>query len=393
MANRHQVINQLLNLLDAHQKKDISEENLVVIHRISSTILEVDPENSKAIQALIKLAFTEVRSEARAFLIGSDLVEISKRNSLALEALEHIFNTAESSFFKTMTSRQLLEATNTSSDDLCEMAALLKENVSAQREVLAVLQKIYPADERVADYLAELLLMCRGGDFYMMDFDYFFEKEKSKSHPAVELALRGLVHRDFKDEEGESIREFAALNLAELNVSDSAIISILLDIRDNDYDEIKRYRSANSLYKFGLMEKLIGDFALELFMQSKYYISVCYLANKIMKTSPFPNKGVTLLVLIKLIKLMIDPKQASDSSSYVDAIKSIAIGKVLPLVVQLMKMLLIQQSEKDISEERRRIETILWHCAQNMSYPDFYSAWHRTYMSYPDFYSAWHGTY
>jgi energy-coupling factor transporter ATP-binding protein EcfA2 len=376
MTNRHQVINQLLNLLDTHQKKDISNENLMSIHSIISTILEIDPGNSKAIQTLIKLAFSEVKSEALAFMIGSDLVEISRHNSLALGALEHISKVVESSFFKNMTFRQLLEATNTSPDDLCRMAALLKENVSAQREVLVVLQKIYPDDERVADYLAELLLICRGDDFYMMDFDYFFEKENLKSHPAVESALRRLVHQDFKEEEDESIREFAALNLAELNITDSIIISILIDMRDNDYDEIKRYRSAKSLDKFGLMEKLIGDFALELFIQSKCCISVCYLANKIMETYPFPDQDVTLLVLIKLVKLMIDPKQASDSSSYIAAIERIAIGKVLPLVVQLMKMLLIKQNGKDILEERKSIETILWHCAQNMSYPNFYSAWH-----------------
>jgi hypothetical protein len=59
-----------------------------------------------------------------------------------------------------------------------------------------------------------------------------------------------------------------------------------------------------------------------------------------------------------------------------DNLTKILQSEYLPQVVITLKDYLSKQFYKNNSYRYEAVFNILWHCAENMTYPDFYKAWH-----------------
>jgi HEAT repeat protein len=124
----------------------------------------------------------------------------------------------------------------------------------------------------------------------------------------------------------EFTRRLAAESLAEIAVGDQTAISTLVKLIDSARDEYIHEAAADSL----------GKIAVE--------------------------NQAAINTLIKLID------SATDESTRRQAANNLEKILTKPFMPEVVKALKNTANENAIK--------VLWHCAQNLSYPEFYSVWH-----------------
>lgn len=147
-----------------------------------------------------------------------------------------------------------------------------------------------------------------------------------------------------------------------------------MDLLKDSEDEWSRYQAAESLWELGTHISTITTTLKEILhnADNNQYLR-CEAAKKLKQIDPDEEEFTTFL-----IESMCTTK---DFFVYRECAESLSETRrsdlLLKIVTNLRKCPDMQIFRDDLELYRVR-DGLLWHCAQNMPYPDFYQAWHQT---------------
>jgi HEAT repeat protein len=185
-------------------------------------------------------------------------------------------------------------------------------------------------------------------------------------------ALVELIHNSHD----EGIRRVVAESLGKIGQSnikviDFEVVDALVELIQSSKDKLTCTVAVNSLGKIGKGNPKAVAALQELIHTSQDRLTcenAAFNLAKIDKGSP-----TAVEALVKLIRNSLN--EFFNSRLVVDALKDILAEEQMTGVVTALKDYLSAQSRKNDNKRFHACYKVIWHCAQNMPYPDFYQAW------------------
>ncbi|MBD3560312.1 HEAT repeat domain-containing protein, partial [Planktothrix sp. FACHB-1355] len=424
---KERVISALREWLDRTNDKD-------EFHRLEAaySLLEIDSSNQIAINALIQLIKAGIPFSQQA---ADVLARIGKSNQIIINSLEQVIQNHHCEQSRTIAalclakinpgSRTALEVLvqiiqNYEDKELYWEAAYILAEVDPnnQTAILSLIElvKTFPAEdsaftrnqhgannERLNKITNGVLLMspcdylCPSVSFFLMLFDW----QKLKDYPAAINALVKLLETT----PSEYLRMQAAERLGEIDRDNQTAIITLVELIQATNNENIRCKAASILGKIGKGNQTAIAALMQMLENPEYDLTrlstaynlglvdpgnstaINFLVNLIQTTDDIDTfiKGVSSLVkidpcnetaisfLLEVVNITKDEGTLLDTFNCLWKIKS---QKYFPKVVTALKGYLKPEYLKNPAPLFEDAYYVIWHCAQNMSYPDFYRAWH-----------------
>ncbi|MBD2356443.1 hypothetical protein H6G41_17730 [Tolypothrix sp. FACHB-123] len=337
----------------------------------AKVLWQIDPGNAAVIQALIYLlensASTSIRECAAVYLL-----EIEPANQVGIDALcDSIKNIAKFSehvdyarYIACVATERLLEVhTSLNEGNQAVIAALIELIYTTKNDYLLcdiapTLGKINPGNEIAIPTLLQIIETTEDESICCQATAYLGELI-----PGNIFAINKLSHL-ITTTQNEWVRISATQNLLKIDLTNPTAIATLFQIRQSNLCQYESILFATVLN----LEQL-------------------HLANQILPEKL--NKVIsTLIQFIQPLTPDDDNQncfnsQTTNQPSYEDYLMDIAdvLTKILrtehlPQVITALKGYLSEQFAKNSSYRYDAVFNIIWHCANNLNYPDFYTAWH-----------------
>jgi len=196
--------------------------------------------------------------------------------------------------------------------------------------------------------------------------------------PGNEMAIAALTNL-LSTTQNENIRQQAASSLGQIDTGNSEAIAVLLQLVQSANKGI-RMKAAHSLGKIGTNNPTAIASLAELIenSQDKSIRSLAaYSLGKIGTDNP-----TAIATLVKLIENSQDESSRRLAFNLLNP--TLAKPQIAVLVTALKDYLSDKTHENDFERYRDCYE-VIWDCAQNLPYPDFYQAWHHLQITrYPE---------
>ena len=370
--NFKKVIDDLIELLNTQQDKWIRCE-------VARKLGKIDPGNPKAIETLIEmLLHTDPDPDdlGVSFIESANgLGEIGEGSEEAFKALvEFLAKKCPNSFIASIAWRslgklnphftigilnRLLASSESEKWELYYAERLGNVDSSSWKIIGIFIDLLHSEDEDVQmealDNLGNL-----GADM----------PEAIAMYDAV-VALIEFLHSD----EGEYVSEKIAWCLGQIGTGNLDAIDALRDLLEDSEDELTRCQAAESLWKIGAGVSTdattLATISLnEILHDTRNFYICCIAANKLKRIDPDNSEATQIL-----IQSFCNNSNKDVPWKTADNLKNTRQYNLLSSIVEnLQKHINDEIYENDVVS--KYYYDILWHCAQNMAYPDFYQAWH-----------------
>ena len=298
---------------------------------VISTLEEIDKYNSQIINSLVDLIQTS-QNEDVCWIAAEKLIEVGKANPLAITALIELSNTFQDEIIRQIAANMLGEA---------------GENTVSIQSLFEALQ--IPLDKsnrwELVDGLGEI----------------------HKDNPLVINALIELI-QPWQDED----TRLKALDLlGKIDKFNSLLITNLIEIIQTSQNEDNPDRAAYVLQRIGEYNPLVITALVELIQTSQDENTRLTAASTLEGIDEYNPLAITTLV--ELIQTSQD-----------EGIYSIAAGILGEIVSSARMEGIVTALRGCVSDEAYENEfqrycdcyEVIWLCAENMTYPAFYHAWH-----------------
>ncbi len=310
------IIDTVINLIDI-AKIDKSHENQRALIR---TLGEIGLEDLKALSYLINL-LDKVDDEPSRWLIADSIGRIGNKSPKTISILTNLTSECEHEWTRQQAAESLLKIVPDHPDALNLLVDLLyvTKNWRTQHRIIRSLEKVGCGKRLAIENLIRFV-------------DQQFDQRSCNEHCLY-------------------ICEQAAEVLGKIDPGNEKATHILIELLNNE--DNKPGTNRNIIWKLGDIGKgnIKAVEALTHFFEKKYNVEdsfVKYLHQN--NISSIPRS------LCKIMSI----------ESY-------------QLVIQHLKIYLSEESYKDDFDRFKSAYEVVWHCAQSMSYTDFYSAWHSVY--------------
>ncbi|WP_341733721.1 HEAT repeat domain-containing protein [Microcoleus sp. EPA2] len=333
----------------AHILRKIGKDNPVVISALVELIRnsgdedtrwiaayslgEIDKDNPVAITALVELIRNSDDEDTR-MRAADSLGKIDKDNPVAITALVELIRNSGNE--------------DTRIEAVYSLGKIGKDNPVA---IAALVESIRNSDDENPRTLAASSLGKIG-----------------KDNPVVISALVELI-RNSGDE--STRRRLAAYSLGEIDKDNPVAIAALVELIRNSDDEKNRRQAADSLGKIGKDNPVAIQALVELIRNSddeKNRRQAAYSLGKISKDNP-----VAIQALVELIRTSQDESTRRHAA---DSLGKIMKGKHFATAVSGLKDCLTSEISENDFTLYHKCCLVLSDCAENMTYPEFYQAWH-----------------
>lgn len=382
-------------------------ENLIVIKALSECVANTESDealrlavnvlgevasasgNSAAIRALSQ-RLQRVESQWRRKQIAEILGKVDPGNLEAINNLIELMQTTE----QTIETEQIPLAAAASLGEIAPgnaeaIKTLLEIQKDSQEQLTAFIQELAISGKNVGDCIYELLKESYGNyrecsrTIFLRDarHKYCLLKNSTKSlgkiaHNNLQAisALTNLLHN-----QDEEICLEAAKSLAEIDPGNPEALKALMTLHRTAQEEYHRNEASGY---FQLLAKKIPEISDR--HRRKTLLNA---VTEIMKTHPSQRQQYYILKVLG----QVDPGNEQLVSTLIDWIKNSKELYISDLLITLKKFLQYSQFQPTVSTLKNLIEEahendserfddyleISWHCADNLSYPEFYQAWHR----------------
>ncbi|BAY90349.1 MULTISPECIES: HEAT repeat domain-containing protein [unclassified Tolypothrix] len=355
------VIQALIYLLE-------NSASISLINSVAAYVLEIDPGNKVAINVLCELVKNLGQSPADpeyakyiAWAATKKLLEIDPSHQLAINALVQLIKTAQNHSYL-----------NIAVKDLGSLGA---------------------GNQAVIASLIELIF-ATNNDYILCDAAWSL----GRIDPGNQIAITTLIEKIVTTED-ESICCIAAVYLGELIPGNILVINTLSRLLETTQSEwVQMYASENLIKIDPANPKTIATLC-QIAQNNPYkYASFLIIAVHNFEQLDCSDKLVrdklnevitTLIQFIQTFTQDDDNKNCCNNNattqlcyeSYLmdiaDVLTKILRSEHLPQVITALKGYLSQPFAKNSSYRYDAVFHIIWHCANNLNYPDFYTAWHK----------------
>lgn len=401
----------------------------------SQALWQIDPGNAAVIKSLVHI----VETSANAFLINraaTYLLKIEPGNKTAIATLSKTLETSQSDGERLQAAKSLLQVDSSNQIAINVLFELVKNLGQSPKHpddahyiadaAARILSQIDPSNQLAINALVELIRTAHEDSYLSLavqDLGLFgagneaaivtlIELIASTKHdyllcnavgslgkidPDNKIAIPALLER-IQTSHDECFLSKAALYLGEFDPGNKVALSTLSQVLETAQDEWGRLYAAKNLVKIDPGNpKAIATLCQirqsnpykdeSILMDAVQNLEKLDLENKLVKQK-LNEVILTLLQFIQIFQQDDDNKncfnynatiQLSYESCLLDIANSltqILQNEHLPQVVITLKDYLSQQFYKNSSYRYEAVFNIIWHCAENLTYPDFHKAIH-----------------
>lgn len=208
-------------------------------------------------------------------------------------------------------------------------------------------------------------------------------REVGTGNQQLIMALANLI----TNSDSNSLQRKAVYCLGGLGVGNPEAIAILVNCLTTNESDNNRLIAAYSLIEIDPNNSAIEPALvnLKLHSQSEYIqlqiVSLLRKNNSVNLNFIEADNGIRLVVakpeeISTLVKSITKPEDNSTRSKAVESLTNILTAEEhMPFVVTALKDCLSAEIYKNDFQRFKESFRVIWHCAQNLPYPDFYKAW------------------
>jgi HEAT repeat protein len=415
-AENEKVIAALVDLI-------YSTSSEYVLWHTTLSLRKIGVGNEKAIAALVDLT-NSTNNEHFLFLAGDSLGKIDSGNKIAIATLVKLIESTSNQGIRENAVASLKEIDSEKKDLISALANLINStsNGSVLRKAVASLEGIgvgnetaimalvnlinSTSDESVLNQSAESLgNIGVGNEDAIMALVNLINSTSDES--VLWTVAESLEKIDSGNENGfavlvklinstndEQVRIRAAESLEKINSGNQDAIATLVNLIESTNDEFVPWQAVGSLGNIGARNEE-GIAALIKVIESISNESVrIFAAESLGNIDPGNRKAIAALIKViestsdESVRIFaaeslgnIDPGNRKAIAALIKVIESTSDESVRRRAIEILGKILTKPFMPKIvkafknTKKQEAIE-ILWYCAQNLSYPEFYSAWH-----------------
>ncbi|WP_366930793.1 HEAT repeat domain-containing protein [Microcoleus sp. bin38.metabat.b11b12b14.051] len=361
---------------------------------------EIGKDNPVAISALVQLIRTSQDENTRKEAAES-LGKVGKDNSVAIVALVELISNSGDKHTRMEAANSLGTIDKDNPVALATLADLIRNSSDEDtlRKLVASLGKIGKNNSEAIATLAELI--CNSGEVSTRMEAAYSLGAIDKDNPValaalVELinnsgddytrwraaACLGIINKDnsvalsalvelIRNAGDENIRRMATYSLGEINTNNPEAIAALVELIRNCGDKVTRMVATDSLEKIGKNNPVVRATFVELIRHSDRENNRSIVTNSLEEIGKDNSEKIAALV-----NLIRNSGNVSAQRNAAFQLRAIMKDKYFATAVSSLKDCLTSQDRRKSFNRYNQCYRVIWECAQNMTYPDFYQAWH-----------------
>lgn len=400
---------------------------------------KITQKDSTAISTLIELMH-DSQDEFSNTHIADSLAEIAKNNPSVIVFLVKLIHNSQDEFVRKLVAISLgrIEKDEPMAIDALVDLIYNSKHIYTSRQATGSLQKIAKDNSKAIATFVDLIHNCQDEFTCRLAAAGL---GRVRQHSSKEIAIATLVELSHTSEH-ESLRGQAAFSLRRIGKDNSIVIAALGKLIDNSHDESTLIQAATSLGEIDKYNQTAITTLVKIIQkpQNEHHcrqaaeslgkikkdhpVAIDALVELMLESKDEDNRWRTVsilgeigknnqIVIDALVKLIQKSQnefihwQAADSLGKIDKDNPMAITTLVKLIQnsqdETTRKLAVGSLKKLLTETKKMTEVVIflkdylsyetyennfkqfsdcynliWHCAQNMNYPDFHKAWHST---------------
>ncbi|MFN6461844.1 MAG: HEAT repeat domain-containing protein [Nostoc sp. DedVER02] len=330
--------------------------------------------NKKAIDALVELIGKQQLDDYTQWLAASSLGEIDCGNQKAIAALVELISKPQLDYSTRRDAvcslGQIGSGNQKAIDALVELIGKPQLDHDTRRQAAESLGQIGSGNQKAIDALVELIGKPQLDHNTRRQVAYSLRQIGSGNQKVIDV----LVELIGKPQLDYSTQWLAAYSLGQIGFGNQKVIDALIKlICKPQLDDDTRRIAASSLWQIDPGNQKAIDTLVELIGKPQLdYSTRRQVTESLGKIDSGNQKAIDALVKL------ISKSQLDDYTQWLAAfsLKQIMLEEQMPSVVSLLKDYLSPESYKNDFKRFYSCYEVIWKCAQSMSYPAFYQAWH-----------------
>jgi HEAT repeat protein/DNA polymerase III delta prime subunit len=342
-------IGELIRVLETTENEDTRRS-------VAESLGEIDPGNELAIGELIRVLETTEDIFTRSSVAYS-LGQIAPGNELAIGELIRVLKTTENKYTRRKVADILGQIAPGNELAIGELIRVLEttENENTRRKVAESLGKIDPGNELAIRALIQVLETTQDTDTRRKVADIL-----GQIAPGNELAIGALI-RVLETTQDEDTRRSVAYSLGEIAPGNELAIRALIQVLETTQDKSTRWSVAESLEKIVPGNELAIRELIRV-LETTQHESTC--------------RGNELAIQ-ELIRVLETTQHEHTRREVAEFFKTIiTTEKQYADVVFALHHNLTDEVYENNFNLYENCYKLLWQCADNLTYPKFYQAWH-----------------
>ncbi|MGI2908715.1 HEAT repeat domain-containing protein [Tolypothrix sp. VBCCA 56010] len=362
-------------LVQLIQSQDVDNYNYIYFQypeRAIESLLRIDPGNEAVIAALVQLLQSQDVDDSTRWRVTKRLGWIDPGNETVIAALTQLLQaTTMSDFTRSQVAESLGQLDPGNEIAIAALVQLLQStNVDdyIRQDAAKSLGWIGTGNETLIAALAQLLQAITMSDSTRSQV----AESLGQIDPGNEIAIAALVELQQSITVDDYIRENAAKSLGQIDPGNKIAIATLVKLlQSKDVDDYTREDAAKSLGQIGIGNKIAIAVLVQLLQSKDVYCDIRReAASSLWQISTSNETAIT--ALLQLL-------QSQDVDYYTYTLAADTLGLILLGLIRRDNNYLSMavKTSKRYCLLDKNCYHVLWKCAQNMPYPDFYQAWHQ----------------
>ncbi len=329
---------------------------------------EIDPSNENAVNALVDLICNSNDFSTR-LSAAKSLGEIAVGNKNAINTLvDLIRNSNDDSTKFSAVAKSLGEIAVGNENAINALVYLIRNSndFSIKLSAAQSLSKIDPDNENATNVLVDLIR--NSNDVYSK---LSAAQSLSKIDPDNENAINVLVDL-IRNPNDNFIKKYAIQSLGEIAVGNENAINALVDLIRNSNDVYSKFFAAQSLGKIAVGNENAINALVYLIRNSNDFSTKLSAAQSFGEIAVGNENAINTLV-----NIIRNSNNNFTKNCAAQSLEIILKKKYMPKVVTALTPYLSVEIYSDNTSQFTNCYTIIWKCAENMTYPEFYQAWHQ----------------
>jgi HEAT repeat protein/energy-coupling factor transporter ATP-binding protein EcfA2 len=341
-------------------------ENEYICGQAADILGKIDPGNPKMVATLVQLIESNQDESVRRRAVES-LGKIGLGNQVAIVALVQLIKSTdnESIHWQAVNSLGKIGLGNQAAITVLVQLIKSTENESTHWQAVNSLGKIGLGNQAAITVLVQLIESTDNESTH-----WYAANSLGKIGLGNQTAIAALVQL-LQSTQNESVRRRAAESLGEIGLGNQTAIEALMQLLQSTQNEFTRWQVAESLGKIDFGNQTAIEALMQLLQLAENESSCWQIANSLGKIDS--GNSTAIAVLVQLIK---SAKNETILGRAADSLEEILPNEQLPAIVTSLKDYLSTETYEYDIERFRLCYKVIWHCAQNMSYPAFYKVWY-----------------
>lgn len=345
-------------LVESIQNQDISFTEPDFLKQQLDRLWEIDPSNQSIINLLVEIIQTIEVGEMT--LTAADrLAKFDPGNKAAIALLSEEIQSEENKY-----SRWLFAY------------SLGKIDINNELAINTITEFIHNVQDKLCSYQASLINSLQGTSIVdLSDFCQLWDmfrivcESLGEINPGNQTAIAALIQwLNPRDEfiVHNSIRVEAAESLSKIEPSNELVISTIIETIESSEDDELIEVAVRYLQEFAINDQKAIATLEKLALAENYGHSI---EESLGTIDPGNETAITNLLALIL-------NGEDEDENVAESLERILQGNHFPKVVTALKHYMTDQALKDNIHFYTACHDVIWRCAENMGYPEFYRAWH-----------------